>query len=102
MHQASGAATAEAATAAKARRLRTVRLTRPCVSGSARRVALQLSTSSGTAAGGFGVGVQATTFGFAVRGGREFGIGFFVSRVDRGGEADLRGLRVRTKRPAYN
>lgn len=91
MHQTSGEAAGEAASAAKARRLRTVRLTRPCVSGSSRRVALQLSTSSGKA------GVQATTFGFAVRGGREFGIGFFVSRVDRGGEADLRGLRVRTK-----
>lgn len=59
------------------RRSRTIRLSRPCQSGTSRRA-----------------GAQPTVFGFAVRGGREFGIGFFVSRIDRGGEADLRGLKV--------
>lgn len=37
---------------------------------------------------------QNTSFGFAIRGGREFSIGFFVSRIEKGSEADLRGLRV--------
>lgn len=34
------------------------------------------------------------SFGFAIRGGREFGIGFFVSRVEKGSESDLKGLKV--------
>ncbi|XP_055681484.1 uncharacterized protein LOC129788969 isoform X2 [Lutzomyia longipalpis] len=34
------------------------------------------------------------SFGFAIRGGREFGTGFFVSRVEKGSEADHQGLRV--------
>lgn len=33
-------------------------------------------------------------FGFSLRGGKEFGTGFFVSHVEKGSEADLRGLRV--------
>ncbi|XP_055370993.1 transcription factor mef2A [Condylostylus longicornis] len=33
-------------------------------------------------------------FGFAVRGGKEFSTGFFISKIDKGSEADLRGLRV--------
>lgn len=60
-----------------ARRSRTIRLIRPCKNGTSRRV-----------------GVQPSVFGFAVRGGREFGIGFYVSRIDQGGEADVRGLKV--------
>ncbi|XP_055840995.1 putative uncharacterized protein DDB_G0277255 [Episyrphus balteatus] len=34
------------------------------------------------------------TFGFAIRGGKEFGTGFFVSRVEKSSEADIKGLRV--------
>lgn len=37
---------------------------------------------------------QTATFGFSIRGGREFGIGFFVSHVDPDSEADIRGLKV--------
>lgn len=37
---------------------------------------------------------RSATFGFAVRGGKEHGIGFFVSHVEHGGEAQLKGLRV--------
>lgn len=36
----------------------------------------------------------AQNFGFSLRGGKEFGTGFFVSHVEKGSEADLRGLRV--------
>lgn len=35
------------------------------------------------------------SFGFSLRGGKEYGTGFFVSHVEKGSEADLRGLRVR-------
>ncbi|EDW62324.2 uncharacterized protein Dvir_GJ16672 [Drosophila virilis] len=37
---------------------------------------------------------RSATFGFAVRGGKEHGIGFFVSHVEHGGEAQLKGLRL--------
>lgn len=37
---------------------------------------------------------QTATFGFSIRGGREFGIGFFVSHIDPESEADIRGLKV--------
>ncbi|KAH8409077.1 hypothetical protein KR009_006297 [Drosophila setifemur] len=37
---------------------------------------------------------RGSTFGFAVRGGREHGTGFFVSHVEQGGEAQLKGLRI--------
>ncbi|XP_030245341.1 harmonin [Drosophila navojoa] len=37
---------------------------------------------------------RSATFGFAVRGGKEHGIGFFVSHVEHGGEAQLKGLRI--------
>lgn len=37
---------------------------------------------------------QTASFGFSIRGGREFGIGFFVSHVDPESEADIRGLKV--------
>lgn len=37
---------------------------------------------------------QTASFGFSIRGGREFGIGFFVSNVDPESEADIRGLKV--------
>ncbi|SPP77762.1 uncharacterized protein LOC117580620 [Drosophila guanche] len=37
---------------------------------------------------------RASTYGFAVRGGREHGTGFFVSHVEHGGEAQLKGLRI--------
>lgn len=33
-------------------------------------------------------------FGFAIRGGREFGTGFFISNVEKGSQAELKGLRV--------
>lgn len=35
-----------------------------------------------------------SSYGFSIRGGREFGTGFFVSNVVRGSEADLKGLIV--------
>lgn len=66
------------------RRIRTVRLQRPNSSASARRSVL-ISTA------------QSTAFGFAIRGGREFSIGFFVSRIEKGSEADARGLMVITR-----
>uniref|UniRef100_A0A1A9WAY3 PDZ domain-containing protein n=1 Tax=Glossina brevipalpis TaxID=37001 RepID=A0A1A9WAY3_9MUSC len=34
------------------------------------------------------------TFGFTVRGGKEFGTGFFVSSVDRNSEAEQKGLKI--------
>ncbi|KAM8719666.1 hypothetical protein ACLKA7_005831 [Drosophila subpalustris] len=37
---------------------------------------------------------RSAAYGFAVRGGKEHGIGFFVSHVEQGGEAQLKGLRV--------
>ncbi|KAH8338030.1 hypothetical protein KR059_003041 [Drosophila kikkawai] len=37
---------------------------------------------------------RGSTYGFAVRGGREHGTGFFVSHVEHGGEAQLKGLRI--------
>lgn len=52
---------------------------------------------------------RSASFGFAVRGGKEHGIGFFVSHVEHGGEAQLKGLRVsglrgrsRTAWPAHS
>ncbi|XP_030381019.1 uncharacterized protein LOC115628900 [Scaptodrosophila lebanonensis] len=39
-------------------------------------------------------GERSATFGFAVRGGKEYGTGFFVSHVEHGGEAQLKGLRI--------
>lgn len=41
------------------------------------------------------IGTQSTSFGFSIRGGREYSIGFFVSRIEKGSEADLTGLRVK-------
>lgn len=35
-----------------------------------------------------------SSFGFSLRGGREYGTGFFVSNVVKGSEADLKGLQV--------
>lgn len=35
-----------------------------------------------------------SSYGFSIRGGREFGTGFFVSSVVKGSEADLKGLQV--------
>ena len=35
-----------------------------------------------------------SSFGFSLRGGREFSTGFFVSNVVKGSEADLKDLRV--------
>lgn len=35
-----------------------------------------------------------SSYGFSLRGGREFGTGFFVSNVVKGSEADLRGLQI--------
>ena len=34
------------------------------------------------------------SYGFSVRGGKEFSTGFFVSSVDRNSEAEQKGLRV--------
>lgn len=36
----------------------------------------------------------APAFGFALRGGREYATGFFVSKVDINSEAHLQGLKV--------
>ena len=36
------------------------------------------------------------SFGFALRGGREHRIGFFVTQVQRGSQCELQGLQVRT------
>lgn len=33
-------------------------------------------------------------YGFAVRGGKEFGTGFFISNVEKGSQAELKGLRI--------
>jgi harmonin len=35
-----------------------------------------------------------SSYGFSIRGGREYGTGFFISNVARGSEADLKGLTV--------
>lgn len=40
------------------------------------------------------IGPPNSTYGFSIRGGREFNTGFFVSRIEKGSEADLKGLRV--------
>lgn len=37
----------------------------------------------------------APAFGFSLRGGREYGAGFFVSKVEFNSEAHLQGLKVR-------
>ncbi len=42
------------------------------------------------------IGQPTSTFGFSLRGGREFGTGFFVSHVVPGSEADRKDLRVST------
>lgn len=62
-------------TAAAASRIRTVRLVRPHL-----RPSLLIGTIS--------------SFGFSVRGGKEYGTGIFVSSVDRNGEAAQKGLCV--------
>lgn len=36
------------------------------------------------------------SYGFSVRGGKEYSTGFFVSSVDRNSEAEQKGLRVST------
>jgi harmonin len=38
--------------------------------------------------------LEHVTLGFSLRGGREFGTGFFVSKVEKGSEADMKGMRV--------
>lgn len=35
-----------------------------------------------------------SSYGFSLRGGREYGTGFFVSSVVKGSEADLKGLQI--------
>uniref|UniRef100_A0A1B0AC32 PDZ domain-containing protein n=1 Tax=Glossina pallidipes TaxID=7398 RepID=A0A1B0AC32_GLOPL len=57
-------------------RIRTVRLIRPHM----RRILVVPGTTP--------------TFGFTVRGGKEFGTGFFVSSVDRNSEAEQKGLKI--------
>lgn len=64
----------------KNRRIRIVRLTRPRV---------QSLTSTTLLSGN-----SNTSFGFSLRGGREFGTGFFVSKVEKGSEAEIQDLRV--------
>ena len=44
------------------------------------------------------LGSVTSTYGFSLRGGREFGTGFFVSNVMKGSEADLKDLRVSFER----
>lgn len=77
----SSSSSTNARTTSGTRRIRTIRLTRPNSSATSRRSVL-ISTT------------QSTAFGFAIRGGREFSIGFFVSRIEKGSEADAKGLRV--------
>ncbi|XP_017479601.1 PREDICTED: uncharacterized protein LOC108369112 [Rhagoletis zephyria] len=65
-----------AAAVAASTRLRILRLIRP----HARRILVTPDTSP--------------SFGFAVRGGKEFGTGFFISSVERNSEAELKGMRI--------
>ncbi|XP_053950510.1 protein kinase 4 [Anastrepha ludens] len=65
-----------ASAAATSARLRILRLIRP----HARRILVTPDTSP--------------SFGFTVRGGKEFGTGFFVSSVERNSEAELKGMRI--------
>ncbi|XP_072044184.1 uncharacterized protein [Amphiura filiformis] len=55
--------------------------TRPLTSGDERRVILQLSDAH-------------KFIGFNIRGGSEYGLGIYVSRVDKGGLAEAKGIRV--------
>lgn len=41
------------------------------------------------------LGRGTSLYGFALRGGREFGTGFFISNIEKGSQADLKGLKVR-------
>lgn len=61
-------------------KIRTIRLLRPHSSGNRGNLTLGHSPFS--------------SFGFSLRGGREFGTGFFISSVVKGSEADLKGLQV--------
>ncbi|XP_039961406.1 putative uncharacterized protein DDB_G0282129 [Bactrocera tryoni] len=65
-----------AAAAVTSTRLRILRLVRP----HARRILVTPDTSP--------------SFGFTVRGGKEFGTGFFISSVERNSEAELKGMRI--------
>ncbi|XP_011187883.2 putative uncharacterized protein DDB_G0282129 isoform X1 [Zeugodacus cucurbitae] len=67
---------AAAAAAVASTRLRILRLVRP----HARRILVTPDTSP--------------SFGFTVRGGKEFGTGFFISSVERNSEAELKGMRI--------
>lgn len=61
-------------------KIRTIRLLRPHSNGNRGNLTLGHSPFS--------------SFGFSLRGGREFGTGFFISSVVKGSEADLKGLQV--------
>ncbi|KAG5683612.1 hypothetical protein PVAND_012885 [Polypedilum vanderplanki] len=62
------------------KRLRTIKLTRP---------------HTGTNHANLTIGHPLiSSFGFSLRGGREFGTGFFISNVYKGSEADMKGLKV--------
>lgn len=62
------------------KRLRTIKLTRP---------------HTGTNHANLTIGHPLiSSFGFSLRGGREFGTGFFISNVMKGSEADVKGLRI--------
>lgn len=64
----------------QAKRLRTIKLTRP---------------HTGTNHANLTIGHPLiSSFGFSLRGGREFGTGFFISNVMKGSEADVKGLRI--------
>lgn len=39
-------------------------------------------------------GVKDYSFGLAIKGGKEYGIGIFVSNVDKGSLSDLAGLKI--------
>jgi hypothetical protein len=62
------------------KRLRTIKLTRPHTTGNHANLTIGHPLIS--------------SFGFSLRGGREYGTGFFISNVMKGSEADVKGLKV--------
>lgn len=64
----------------QAKRLRTIKLNRPHTGKNHANLTIGHPLMS--------------SFGFSLRGGREFGTGFFISNVMKGSEADIQGLRA--------
>ncbi|XP_058445258.1 midnolin homolog [Malaya genurostris] len=72
-------------------RVRIIRLTRP--QNFDRHHHLH-GPGTGAGAGGGNAGGGGGNFGFSIRGGLEYGTGFFVSAVEKDSEADRQGLKV--------